>query len=147
EKMAESDEFYRESQARIHRVFGSYLGLVAWKRGLDCVVIERDALTKLLKLKQIKEKRIGWIKDDVKSMFKYVKTTNYTQSGTHASIYLSRKPFPRSKGESLWASMSTEQRIEKFAEVGIVAAEVSVPSEKKLLSKMALIANGVRQVI
>ncbi|EOV6284663.1 hypothetical protein ACOQ0N_004598 [Vibrio parahaemolyticus] len=142
--MASSDEVYRETQARLHRVLGAYLAMSAWKKGADCVILQRSTLLSFLKLERMKNKRIDWLKEDLKYLFHYAHTTSYTKTRTYADLYLSRVKIP--KGKDVWGSMSTEERIQKLKELNIEAEVIELPSETRLLSKMALVSNGVRKV-
>lgn len=92
----------------------------------------------------MKNKRIDWLKEDLKYLFSNADTTNYTNTGTYADLYLTRVKIPTEKG--IWNSMSTEQRVSLLKENGVIAEIVDLPNETKLLSKMALISNGVRKV-
>ncbi|HHQ4788055.1 hypothetical protein ACSZND_15835 [Aeromonas hydrophila] len=142
--MASAEEVYRETQARLHRILGAYLSLLAWKEGVDCVVIERDSLLKFLELERMRNARIDWLKEDLKYLFKYAHTTNYTKNGNYATLYLSRVLIPNNDG--IWNSMDTESRIKKLTEKGIKTKLIEMPKEKDLLVKMALISNGVEKI-
>ncbi|WP_368165533.1 hypothetical protein [Aeromonas sp. R6-2] len=141
--MASAEDVYRETQARLHRVLGAYLSLLAWKEGVDCVVIERESLLSFLELERMRNARIDWLKEDLKYLFKYAHTTNYTKNGNYATLYLSRITIPNIKG--LWHSMPTNVRIEKLIENNIKTKLIEIPKEKDLFIKMALISNGIEK--
>lgn len=141
--MPSAEDVYREAQARLHRVLGVYLSLIAWKEGVDCVVLKRESLLKFLELKRMRNARIDWLKEDLKYLFKDAHTTSYTNSGIYADLYLSRVSIPKIDG--IWNSMQTEVRVKKLTEKGIPAKIIEIPDEKNLLSKMALISNGVEK--
>ncbi|ARR44236.1 hypothetical protein CGH86_23405 [Vibrio parahaemolyticus] len=138
--MAAGDDVYREAQARLHRILGSYLSMYAWKSGADCVVIQREELLEFLELTRMKNVRVDWIKEDLKHLFRYAKTTVYSDSGNYAELYLSRTKFPKGICDE---PLKTEQRIEKFKAHGLKLVDVSLPSEHELVSKMALILTGI----
>lgn len=141
--MASGDEIYRESQARLHRVLGAYLAILTCKKRLDCIVLERNNLLSFLKLERMKNERIDWLKTDLKYLFNYSNTTKYSKSGTYASLYLFRGSAPE---KSIWKTMRTEERIIEFAKKGITAEVITIPSEKELLTDMALISNGIEEI-
>ncbi|CAH7271598.1 MULTISPECIES: hypothetical protein [Vibrio] len=141
--MAAGDDVYREAQARLHRILGSYLSMLAWKMGADCVVIQRDELLTFLELTRMKNVRVDWIKEDIKHLFKHTKTTFYAKNGNYAELYLSRSKFPKGICSE---AMSTEQRIEKFKEHGLTLVDVTLPTERELISKMALIMTGIEEM-
>ena len=142
--MASAEDVYREAQARLHRVLGSYLAMKAWSCNLDCVVIERDSLLDFLDLERMRNARVDWLKSDLEYLFKYAHTTNNSQTGTYATLYLSRVKIPRNAG--IWVSMTSKERINLLSEHGIKAKVIELPSEKTLLRKMALISQGIEKL-
>ena len=138
--MASAEEVYRESQKRLHKTLGSYLLVKAWEMGVDCIAIQRESLLKFLKLERMKNKRIDWLKTDLKDFFPYQWTTNFSSSGTYATLYLSRFEMPI-KGKS--DSMTDKKRMEKFTNLGLKSAIVKVAKEKEIISSMALLSNGI----
>jgi len=142
--VASSEEVYRETQLRLHRVLGAYLAMKSWKNGIDCVILERDTLLSFLEIERMRNARIDWLKEDLKYLFKYPHMTNTTSTKTYATLYLSRVKIPSNSG--VWKSMTSEERIIKMQEIGIKAQVLELPSEKKLLTKMALISNGIEKV-
>lgn len=142
--MASSEEVYREAQVRLHRVLGAFLTMKSWKNGIDCVILERDTLLSFLDIERMRNTRIDWLKEDLKYLFKYAHTTNTSSTGTYAELYLSRLKIPSKNG--VWSTMTSKQRVEKLLEVGIKAQIIELPSEKKLLTRMALISNGLEKI-
>ena len=142
--MASSEEVYRETQMRLHRVLGAYLAMKTWKNGMDCVILERDTLLSFLDIERMRNTRIDWLKEDLKYLFKYTHTTNTTSTKTYATLYLSRVKIPSNSG--VWKSMTSEERINKMKEIDIKAKILELPSEKELLTKMALISNGIEKI-
>lgn len=142
--MAAADAVYRETQARLHRVLGNYLSIVAWKAGIDCIILERKTLLSFLDLSKMKNVRIDWLKSDLKPLFPDCHTTNTSTSGVYATLYMSRKQVPSDKG--IWKTMTTAKRIEALAAVGIAAAAVDIPKEKELVKKMALALAGLEHL-
>lgn len=142
--MAAGDVVYRTTQARLHRVLGNYLAIIAWKSGNDCIVLERSTLLKFLDLSKMKNARIDWLKEDLKPLFPECHTTNSTPSGVYATLYLSRVKIPADKG--IWKSMTTKKRIEALANIGIRATVVTLPKEDELIKKMALALSGLENL-
>jgi len=142
--MASAEEIYRESQARLHRILGAYLSLEAWKNGVDCVVLERKTLLSFLNLERMKNKRIDWLKSDLETLFPYARNTYYSKTKAYATLYISRKKIPRHS--AIWKTMSTTERMALFKREGLTSKVINLPEEKILLSKMALICNGVEEL-
>jgi hypothetical protein len=142
--MAAADAVYRETQARLHRVLGNYLAIVAWKAGIDCIILERKTLLSFLDLSKMKNVRIDWLKEDLKPLFPECHTTNTSSSGVYATLYLSRRKIPADKG--VWKAMTTAKRIEILGTNGIAAAAVEIPKEKELIKKMALALAGLEHL-
>ena len=142
--MAAADVVYRETQARLHRVLGSYLAMVAWKSGCDCIVLQRKTLLSFLGLKKMKDVRIDWLKADLKSLFSDCHTTSTSSSGVYAELYLSRKKVPSQNG--VWGTMTTKKRIAALGALGISAATVEIPKERELVKKMALVLSGLEDI-
>ena len=142
--MASAEDIYRESQARLHRILGAYLSLEAWKNGVDCVVLERKTLLSFLSLERMKNKRIDWLKSDLETLFPYASTTYYSKTKAYASLYISRKKMPRNN--AIWKPMSTKERVALFKREELAAKIINLPEEKILLSRMALICNGVEEL-
>ena len=79
------DDAHRVSCRRQHRVFGQYLALQAWIRGLECIVLERRDLENYLKLERLKEARVDWFKDDLLPWFPHQET--YEMGGDNYSLH------------------------------------------------------------
>lgn len=141
------DEYYR----RRHRIVGHYLALQAWIRGIDCVVLDRSDVQRLLNVSNTGEDRVRQFTDDVKPWFKFSKP--YYKPGSHTylrSLFLSRVSLDSylPKGR-----MGVDQRImkaitsngtikiERFVQV---RGSQSIPSEEEMVSYLALLAAGVR---
>lgn len=142
--MPAADVVYRDAQARLHRLLGSYLAIVAWKSGCDCIILERDKLLPFLGLEKMKNARIDWLKEDLRSLFPICHTTTATAAGTYADLYLSRKTIPNNNG--VWASMTTQKRVDILAGIGITATIIGIPGEKELVTKMALLSAGLESL-
>ncbi|TAA43597.1 hypothetical protein [Corallincola spongiicola] len=138
--MATTEEVYRESQARLHKVLGSYLLVKAWDLKVDCVAIPRSTLLKFLNLQRMKNKRIDWLKEDLKTFFPYQWTTVTTGTDTYATLYVSRFRFPAG-GKS--GSMTDSKRVKHFTELGLKSKVIKVPDETEIYTKMALLSNGL----
>ncbi len=142
--MAAADVVYRETQARLHRVLGSYLAMVAWKSGCDCIILQRKTLLGFLGLEKMKNVRIDWLKADLASLFPDCHTTNTSTSGVYADLYLSRKKIPDQNG--VWGTMTTKKRIEALAALGVSATTLEIPKERELVKKMALVLSGLDDI-
>ena len=88
----------------------------------------------------MKNTRIDWLKEDLKDFFPYSWVTYSTNSGTYASLYLSRYHYPV-KAKS--GSMTDKARIDVMKEQGLKVSIVKMPTEKKIISSMALLSNGI----
>mgnify|MGYP001770989469 CR=1 FL=1 len=86
--MSSKDDAYRESQMRLHRVLGTYLALVAWKRKADGVVINRESLLSFLKISRMQNVRVDWMKEDLAHLFPYTIHIFQKQARTQLFIYL-----------------------------------------------------------
>lgn len=69
--MTIAENVYRESQARLHKILGTYLLVKAWESGTDAVAIPRYDLLAFLKLERMKNVRIDWLRSDLKEFFPY----------------------------------------------------------------------------
>jgi hypothetical protein len=138
--MASAEEVYREAQERLHRTLGAFLIVKAWEIGVDCIAIKRNSLLKFLKLERMKNTRIDWLKEDLSDFFPHQWVTYSSDSGTYATLYLSRFEIP-DKGKK--GSMTDKKRIEKISNLGVRASIIKVPNEKDMISSMALLSNGI----
>jgi hypothetical protein len=144
----ETDETYRQAVSRQHRIYAHYLALYAWRRKLDCLIINRQQLLKLLNLKAIKQTRMAWFEEDFRPWFPELHTMWASNNMDRlSSVFLSRLPVPRS---ALQGSMTTEMRIVCLVEEGIPAGTFlggryrgALPNEKDVVSVMSLLAGGL----
>jgi len=140
-------ETHRDACRRQHRVIANYVALEAWLRGLDCVVLDRRDLQRLLGLERFKSARVAWMLTDFQPWFPYHVAYYRTASGLSSigSLFLSRVPI---EGHLPVGSMSDERRIERMDPDSPRTAilwkgATSAPSEAKIVSKLALYAAGL----
>src|SRR2546425_367851 len=60
---------HREFCRRQHRVIGHFLALQAWRRAVDCIVLERQHLESFLGLERFKRARQEWLMTDLLPWF------------------------------------------------------------------------------
>lgn len=135
-----TEDIYRESQRRSHKLLGVYLSLWAWKNGVDAVIVTREQLLPFLGLERMKDKRVDWLKEDVKPYFKAAWVTVSANNNVYSTLYLTRGPFP---AEVKIGIMSDQKRVEAFAKAGIRAAIVKVPKEAEIVRLLAAITHGI----
>jgi hypothetical protein len=87
----------------------------------------------------MKNRRVDWLKADVKRLFPYASNLVEAKTKNYASLYLSRVPFP----DGIFDWMSDEQRVEKLAEDGVRAAIVKMPEERLIIGTLASAAHGL----
>lgn len=133
-------EIYRDACRRSHRIFGSYLALWAWKSRVDCIVVDRRQLFAYLGLRAMRTQRLRWLEHDIKGLFPYT-TALYGKTGAHAGTYLSRLKFPPKAFEGY---MYNDERIKVLRDQGLRAAEISLPSEDRMVVFLAASAAGVK---
>jgi len=106
---------HRDFCRRHHRIIGHYLAIQAWHRGLDCIVLDRVALGRLLGLERFKSARIKWLLSDLKPWFRHSKPFYDTSASSSIhSLFLSRTPLTGIPTEA----MITEERIDAMPEDG-----------------------------
>lgn len=136
---------HREFCRRHQRIIAHYLALVAWIRGLDCIVLERSVLRQLLGLRQFKSTRVEWLMEDMSSWFAFIEAFYSTRakSSIH-SLWLSRidlSDLPK-------GSLSTLNRIEFASENGLRAGVFAnhareVSRLEEMVGHLALLADGL----
>jgi len=102
----------REDARRQHRAIALLGVLQCWNQGWDGIVLEREELERVLKLRRFRKTRLKWLRDDVLEAFPYMKSINYT-TGELASLYVSRKPFEMPFSAR---PLRTEERIARLKE-------------------------------
>ena len=143
------EDFHRESCRRQHRVIGQYLAMQAWKRGLDCIVLERDNLEFFLGLEQFKSTRLRWLREDLKPWFPHqVAHYNTIAASLIGALYLSRVPIERHLPSG---SMTVDERLKKMApgtpKTQLFLKQTNIrwrpPTEKDMVSQLAVITAGL----
>jgi hypothetical protein len=122
-------------------LLGTYLALAAWVKNVDCVVLQRAQLLPYLGLERMKNARIEWLKKDIKKLFPYANNLIELNTKIYASLYLTRVDFP---ADIFGYAISDEQRIDRMAEKGFKAAEVSIPNETEIVATLATAIHGAR---
>lgn len=138
--VARTKEIYRDACRRSHRVLGTYLALWAWKKRADCVVVDRYELFTYLGIKAMRGKRLQWLARDIRDLFPYTQAL-YRSAGGHGSTYLSRRKFPRGAFDS---RMYDDERVRALERGGLRAADISLPSEGRMVVFLAAAAAGVK---
>ena len=139
------EQAYREAYRRTHKLLRRVFGPIGtWTRGLDCVILERGQLLPFLGLKAMQDKRIDWVKDDLKYLFPHAWVTVNVQSGVYSTLYMSRFPFPPGiKG----GSMSDKKRAEAITSGGVRAAIVNIPQEAEIIKVLASVTHGIADFV
>ncbi|MDQ3081484.1 MAG: hypothetical protein M3R07_04640 [Gemmatimonadota bacterium] len=135
-----TDQTYREAHRRQHKLLGTYLALWSWKHGVDAVIVQREQLLSYLELERMQDKRVDWLKDDIKSLFPDAWTTVDSKSNVYSTLYLSRRAFPHAVKTG---SMSDQKRLDAFGKAGMKAAVVKVPKEAEIVRILAGITHGI----
>lgn len=135
-----TDQTYREAHRRQHKLLGAYLALWAWKHGVDAIVVQREQLLPFLGLERMQDKRVDWLKQDIRSFFPDAWTTVDSKRNVYSTLYLSRRPFPHSVKTG---SMSDQKRLEVFGTASIKAAVVKIPKEAEIVRILAGIVHGI----
>ena len=163
---------HREFCRKQHRVLGHFLAVLCWRRGLDCIAVDRACLQLFLDISRFKSARLRWLIRDIEPWFPH--HTKYVYSGgTTASIFLSRVPIEAHLSNG---RMSDEERIELMGKdapramtllqilrektfratvpnIGNDTARVYIesegkkvypPSEREIVSFLALLAAGLK---
>jgi hypothetical protein len=140
------NQAYREACRRQHRVIANYLAVEAWRRGLDCIALDRGDLEKLLGLTRFKSVRVGWMQKDFAAWFPHQKP--YYRASAKSSIgslFLSRVPIEEHLPEG---TMTFEERIARMgADAPPTAAFTEgrrkAPDEATIVSRLAVLAAGL----
>jgi hypothetical protein len=86
-------------------------------------------------------RRLNWLRDDIKELFPYQESLQFTRSGAHKSLYLSRSPFPP---HVFSESMLDPKRVKLLGERGLAAVIVTrLPSEQGMIAVLATAAAGL----
>jgi hypothetical protein len=124
-----------------------YVAVEAWTRGLDCVVLERRHLEKMLGLERFKSVRIAWMQQDFEPWFPYQEPFFSTRARSSiGSIFLSRVPL---EGVLPAGAMTVAQRVAGAGKAGIRIGVLfgnrnrSAPSESSIVSRLAVLAAGL----
>jgi hypothetical protein len=137
-----TEDFYREFQRRRHKLLGAYLALRAWERKVDCVALSHIALRPYLDLKEIEEKRLSWLKEDLKGLFPYSLSTENAKPKRFDTLYLSRVELP--KEAETWSASGDLEFAALFEEEGLrIGILDEIPSESEIIRIMADISHGI----
>ena len=138
---------HRQFCQRQHRVFGHFLSVEAWRRGLDCIVVERADLEAFLGLQKFKSARVKWLKEDLKPWFPHQVHHYFTkQPSSIHSLYLSRVSIEEHLPKG---SMTAAKRVSLMAtsapKAGLFFGHgiSHRPGEAEIVSRMARLAAGL----
>jgi len=135
------NEIYRNACRRSHRILGSYLALLAWKKEVDCVIVAQDELFDYLGIKAMRKQRLRWLVHDIKDLFPHAQAL-YRSTRGHVSTYLSRLKFPAGAFDE---RMYDDERVHVLREGGLRTVDISLPSEDRMAAFLAFTAIGVGQ--
>jgi hypothetical protein len=88
----------------------------------------------------MQDKRIDWIRDDVKRSFKYSFVTVDAGTSKYSTLYLSRQRFPY--GPQV-GNMTDESRVHAFKSAGLRAGFAGIPTEAKIVRILATLPHGI----
>lgn len=137
---------YRDACRRQHRVIGNYLAVEAWSRGLDCIVLDRADLEKLLGLRRFKSTRVAWMQEDLAPWFPHQQPYYRGRAlSSIASLFLSRVPIERHLPAG---AMTDDNRIARMGASAPRTAKFSqgrrrIPDEAAIVSRLAVLAAGL----
>ncbi len=137
--MRQAKDIYREACGRSHRILGAYLTLWAWRKGADCVALDRDHLLPYLGVGKMRGKRLRWLAEDIREFFPYHQALQISGRTVHGGLYLSRAPFPDHAFE---AGMSDEKRAKQLSSRGLRTSVGRLPSEDRMIAALATAATG-----
>src|SRR5437016_2949069 len=118
--IARTKEIYRDACKRSHRILSSYVALWAWRKGVDCVVVDRSELFWYLGIRAMRKQRLHWLGQDIKVLFPYVEEL-HGGTGGHATTYLSRRKFPPGVFDK---AMHDNERVRVLEGRGLAAASI-----------------------
>ena len=89
----------REGARRQHRAVSFYAVIHCWQKGLDGLALRRKTMKRLLGLKNFKETRLKWLRQDLRELFPYSKVYRSSKKYSFSSIVISRvhMKFPAGK--------------------------------------------------
>jgi hypothetical protein len=140
------NQAYRDACRRHHRLIGYYLAIVAWARNLDCIVLDRSHLEKLLGLKRFKSVRVRWLCSDLRAWFPHQEAYHLTRAPSSIStLFLSRVPISAHLPKG---SMTAEQRLAGMAKDAprtemFSSSSSEIPEEAEIVLRLALFAAGL----
>ncbi len=137
--MRQTKDIYRDACGRSHRILGAYVALWAWKKGVDCVALDRDQLFPYLGIEAMREQRLRWLAEDIKDFFPHQEALLSVRCGGHGSLYLSRRPFPDA---SFQGAMPDAKRVKLLSERGLRASVGRLPREEQMVTVLATAATG-----
>ncbi|MFP2905488.1 hypothetical protein ACLESD_10590 [Pyxidicoccus sp. 3LFB2] len=144
---------HREHCRRQHRILGHFLCIQTWQRGLDCAMVVRPDLERLLKLQHFKASRLDWLREDVTPWFPYQAVLksplNHSYSTKRRSPSLSGMLFSRVElsprvREIRSAYDELDQWLPWLANgLGTRTGMASLPDETTIVTDLALFASGL----
>jgi len=133
-----SQHIYTQANRRLHRVYGAHLALRAWRTGNDGVIVSLESLLKALDLKVLQTNRVEQFRSDNRQLFPY--SADYRWNGKLVGILLARKPIPKEHS----AAASVRVVAANLSKAGLKTAELTLPSERTVIKKLALLSQGLR---
>jgi hypothetical protein len=139
---------HREACRRHHRVIAYYCAHQAWLRGLDCILIRRSEMEKLLGIERFKGERLTWMREDFKPWFPHQEF--YWRSGspnTFSSVYFSRVDIEPHLPSG---TMTDQQRVDRMdstaPRTGLLfpKGRTAIPSIEEMATELALLGAGLK---
>jgi hypothetical protein len=141
--MTVPEQVYREFARRGHRLLGAYLAIYAWTHELDCIAIDRKEMLAFWGLRRrVEERRLTWLKQDISQYFLQVRVLRFSNGGSFASIFLSRRVLPF---HAFDGSMSDEKRVALLTSLKAPAVVVKLPTESEMLRILTSVSDGLAE--
>ena len=138
------NEASRELFRRRHRIVGLHLVLEAWKRNLDCIVLDRRDLESFFGLERFKGRRVSWLEEDFKPWFPYQRVYYFSgRANSIASLYLSRVPISEHLPEGVMSDAERIHRMEPLKVARFNPNLEKILSEFEITAQLALLASGL----
>ncbi|RKG66339.1 hypothetical protein D7V80_20075 [Corallococcus sp. CA054B] len=130
---------------RQHCIFGHFLGVEAWRRGLDCIVVERKDLAIYLGIKKFKSARVEALLEDLAPWFWFKKPYYRTNApDSLSSIFLARVPIEEHLPRG---SMRARTRVKKMEEGAPTTELLNMDgkplTEEQIVTQLARLAAGL----
>ena len=135
-----SDVFYGSINSRNYKTLGMYLVAQTWFLQADCVAISSKCFKNFCGITTMRKSRLKDIIQELEQYFPNVRC--FLNKGTDivSVVFLSRFEFPELGMQNC---MSTPDRIQLLAGLGLKSVSVTLPSEEQMVTELSLLSNGL----